>query len=94
MRDNEQGDLADNRSNAMASMMGWLCTKTAKAHPGSPVANIMDTAEVLKDGHHHGDGIKMDSKKLHQAWVFLQPMHVCCAACADRDVGACKILPC
>ena len=70
MRDSEQGDSADNQSNSTASMMGWLCTKTAKAHLGSPVANVMDTAVVLQDGDKHGDGIKMDSKKLRTAWIM------------------------
>ena len=69
MRDSKQGDLADNQSNAIASMMGSLCTKEAEEHPGSPVANIMDTSVVLKDGNIHGDGVKMDSKKLRTVWI-------------------------
>ena len=42
----------------------------AKAYPGSPVANIMDAAVVLKDGDKHGDGIKTDSKKLRTAQIM------------------------
>ena len=67
IRDSKQGDLADNQSNAIASMMANLCTKEAKNYPGSPVAIIMDKAKECK-GHQHGDGFKMDSKKLQTAW--------------------------
>lgn len=42
----------------------------AEAHPGSPVANVMDTAVVLKDGDKHSDGVKMDSEKLRTAWIL------------------------
>ena len=35
MRDSKEGNPATNVSNATASMMGWLCTKTAEAHPDS-----------------------------------------------------------
>ena len=32
--------------------------------------HTMDTAVVLKDGDKHGDGIKVDSKKLCTAWIM------------------------
>ena len=67
MRDSKQGNLADNQSNAIASMMANLCTKEAKNYPGSPVAIIMNKAKECK-GNKHGDGFKMDSKKLQTAW--------------------------
>ena len=67
IRDSKQGDLADNQSNATASMMANLCTKETKNYPGSPVAMIMNKAKECK-GHHHSDGFKMDSKKLKTAW--------------------------
>ena len=51
-------------------MMGWLCRKTAKAHPGSPVAKLMSSGKMTKDKHTHGKGIKTDSKILRQAWVI------------------------
>ena len=41
IRDSKDGDPAINLSNSTASMMGWLCNRTAKAHPNSTVAKLM-----------------------------------------------------
>ena len=70
MRDSKEGDPAINASNATASMMGWLCTKTAEAQPDSPVAKLMSSGETTKDEYTHGKGIKIDSKTWRQAWVL------------------------
>jgi hypothetical protein len=70
IRDSKEGNPATNVSNATASMMGWLCRKTAEAHPNSPVAKLMGSGKMANDEHTHDKGIKIDSKILRQAWVI------------------------
>jgi hypothetical protein len=70
IRDSKEGNPATNVSNATASLMGWLCRKTAEAHPNSPVAKLMGSGKMANDEHTHDKGIKIDSKILRQAWVI------------------------
>ena len=69
IRDSKDGDPAINLSNSTASMMGWLCRRTAEAHPNSTVAKLMESGKEAKDKFTQGMGIKIDSKTLRQAWV-------------------------
>ena len=68
----KQGDPATAKSDSTASMMGWLCTETAKSHPDSPVAKLMNQSRKVKDKYDHGtgEGISIDSKTLRWAWVI------------------------
>ena len=69
IRDSKEGDPTINLSNSTASMMGWLCTRTAEAQPNSTVAKLMGSGKEAKDEFTQGMGIKIDSKTLRQAWV-------------------------
>ena len=68
--DIKEGNLATNISNATPSMMGWLCRKTAEAHPNSPVAKLTGSGKMANHEHTRAKEIKIDYKILRQAWVI------------------------
>ena len=51
IRDSKEGNPATNVSNATASMMGWLCEKTAEAHPDSPVQGSQSRHKMSRVGN-------------------------------------------